>query len=102
MDNNPSERALRAVAISRKNWLFFSSDDHAEAAANIMSLIASCKLHGIDSQSNLELVIRALPTWPCQRDVTVREWVLVFRGRSSLGFSHGACSGVVGEAGRRS
>jgi hypothetical protein len=45
IDNNRSENALRAVAVGRKNWLFFGSDDHAEAAANIMSLIASCKLH---------------------------------------------------------
>jgi hypothetical protein len=40
MDNNSSENALRIVATGRKAWLFFGSDDHAEAAANLYSLIA--------------------------------------------------------------
>lgn len=44
LDNNPSERALRAIAAARKVWMFFGSDDHAVAAANLFSLIASCKL----------------------------------------------------------
>jgi transposase len=35
------------------------------------------------------------------RKVTVRKWALVFLERSSLGFSHGVYSGVVGGAGRR-
>lgn len=67
IDNNASERALRTVAIGRKNWLFFGSDDHAEAAANVMSLIASCKLHAIEPSAYLEAVIRCVPVWPRDR-----------------------------------
>jgi transposase len=64
IDNNRSERALRPVAVGRKAWLFFGSDDHAEAAANLMGLIASCKLHAIDPTTYFEAVIRIVPYWP--------------------------------------
>lgn len=67
MDNNHSENALRVVASGRKAWLFFGSDDHAEAAANLYSLIAGCKLHGIDPESYLAEVIRVMPYWPRDR-----------------------------------
>jgi transposase len=67
MDNNPSENALRPVATGRKAWLFFGSDDTAEAAANLYSLIASCKLHRIDPERYLAEVIRVMPYWPRDR-----------------------------------
>ncbi len=67
MDNNQSENALRVVASGRKAWLFFGSDDHAEAAANLYSLIAGCKLHGIDPERYLAEVIRVMPYWPRDR-----------------------------------
>ena len=64
MDNNRSENALRVVTTGRKAWLFFGSDDHAEAAANLFSLIAGCKLHGIDVERYLAEIIRIMPYWP--------------------------------------
>jgi transposase len=67
LDNNASERAIRTVAIGRKNWLFCGSDDHAQAAANIFSLVASCKLHGLDPELYLAELIRVMPYWPWQR-----------------------------------
>src|SRR6478736_978721 len=67
MDNNPSENALRIVATGRKAWLFFGSDDHAQAAANIYSLIASCKLHGIDPERYFAELIHVMPYWPRER-----------------------------------
>jgi transposase len=67
MDNNLSENALRTVATGRKAWLFFGSDDTAEAAANLYSLIASCKLHGLDPEHYLAEVIRVMPYWPRDR-----------------------------------
>jgi hypothetical protein len=67
IDNNPSERALRAIAAARKRWMFFGSDDHAAAAANLFSLIASCKLHSLDPEAYLEDVIRVMPYWPSER-----------------------------------
>jgi hypothetical protein len=67
MTNNRSERALRAIATGRKAWLFFGSDDHASAAANLFSLIASCRLHGLDAEAYLRDVVRVLPHWPADR-----------------------------------
>ena len=67
MDNNSSENALRAVATGRKAWLFFGSDDHAQAAANIYSLIASCKLHSIDPERYFAEMIHVMPYWPRAR-----------------------------------
>ena len=67
MDNNNSESALRRVTTGRKAWLFFGSDDHATAAANLFSLIASCKLHQIDPERYLAEVIRIMPYWPRER-----------------------------------
>jgi hypothetical protein len=63
LENNGSERALRPIAVGRKNWLFCGSDDHASAAANLFSLVASCKLHGLDPEAYLADVIRVMPYW---------------------------------------
>jgi transposase len=68
MENNNSERALRSsIAVGRKAWLFFGSGDHAQAAANIFSLIASSVLHELDAESYLTDIIRVLPYWPRDR-----------------------------------
>src|SRR5204863_9248012 len=67
IDNNGSERELRRIAVGRKAWLFVGSDDHAEAAANLFSLIASCRLHGLDPELYLRDLIRILPHWPRDR-----------------------------------
>jgi hypothetical protein len=67
MTNNRSERELRDIAIGRKNWLFFGSDDHANSAANLFSLIASAKLHRLDVEQYLAELIHVLPQWPLAR-----------------------------------
>jgi hypothetical protein len=74
MTNNASERALRSIAVGRKAWLFFGSDDHAQAAANLFSLIASCLLHGLDPESYLADVFRVMPYWPRDRYCHRRRW----------------------------
>jgi transposase len=67
MTNNACERALRTIAVGRKAWLFFGSDDHAQAAANVFSLIASCTLHDLDPETYLTEIIRVMPSWPRDR-----------------------------------
>jgi transposase len=57
IDNNASERALKRVAIGRKNWLFAGHDAAAENHARLWSLIASCERHGIDPQRYLTSVL---------------------------------------------
>jgi hypothetical protein len=76
LENNGSERELRSIASGRKAWLFIGSDDHAQAAANIFSLIASCRLHGLDAETYLADVIRVMPYWPRDRylELAPRYW----------------------------
>ena len=76
VDNNGSERALRPIAVGRKAWLFVGSDDHAQAAANLFSLIASCRLHRLDPEAYLKDLIRVLAHWPRDRylELAPRYW----------------------------
>ncbi len=53
IDNNASERALKRVAIGRKNWLFAGHDAAALNHARLWSLIASAERHGVDPQRYL-------------------------------------------------
>jgi hypothetical protein len=76
LENNRSERALRQVAIGRKNWLFAGSPDHAQALANLLSLDVSAGLHGLDVEAYFRDLIRVLPFWPRDRyfELCPREW----------------------------
>ena len=62
IDNNAAERALRVVAIGRKNWLFAGSESGGHAAAIFYTLIESAKAQGHNPRQYLEDVLRRLPT----------------------------------------
>ena len=64
IDNNAAERALRAVALGRKNYLFAGSDSGGERAAAIYSLIGTAKLNGLDPEAYLRGCWSASPTIP--------------------------------------
>jgi transposase len=61
IDNNAAERALKRVAIGRKNWLFAGHDAAAANHARLWSLIASAERHGLDPQRYLTSVLAKLP-----------------------------------------
>jgi len=67
IDNNACERAMRPVALGRKNWLFVGSDRGGRAAATALSLIQTCKLHDINPFDYLADVLRRLPAHPINR-----------------------------------
>jgi transposase len=69
LDNTRSERSLRKIVVGRKNWMFYGSDGHAESAAAIFSIIASCRLHALDPHQYLDEVLRLLPYWPKERHI---------------------------------
>lgn len=48
IDNNRTERALRGVAVGRRNWTFFGSDTGGQTAAVLLSFVGSCRLAGVD------------------------------------------------------
>lgn len=58
---------VRSGRCERKNWMFYGSDTHAESAAAIFSVIASCRLHSLDPEQYLDEVLRVLPYWPKER-----------------------------------
>ena len=57
IDNNLSERLLRGIAVTRKNFLFLGSDKGGERAAVIYTLIESAKLNGLDPEAYLAEVL---------------------------------------------
>jgi transposase len=67
LENNRSERELRRIAVGRKAWLFVGSDDHAERAGHLFTLIATARLHGLDPEAYLRDLLRVLAHWPRER-----------------------------------
>ncbi|HTK76790.1 MAG TPA: IS66 family transposase [Gemmataceae bacterium] len=61
IDNNASERALRAIAIGRKNWLFAGSDSGGRTAAVLYTMTQTCRRHGLDPFAYLRDVLTRLP-----------------------------------------
>ena len=57
LDNNASERALRIIALGRKNYLFAGNDEAAENLAGLYSLVATCELHAINPTEYLADVL---------------------------------------------
>src|SRR3984885_1420159 len=76
MDNNAAERALRAVALGRKNYLFAGSDAGGERAAAIYSLLGSAKLNRIDPETYLSSVLRRIADHPINRIAELLPWNL--------------------------
>jgi transposase len=74
IDNNAAERALRAVALGRKNYLFAGSDTGGERAAAIYSLIGSAKLNGLDPESYLHEVLSRIADHPITRIEELLPW----------------------------
>ena len=60
LDNNVAERAIRPLAIGRKNWLFFGSEDGGEAGAILLSFVQTCRGLGINPREYLEDIFRRL------------------------------------------
>ena len=77
IDNNAAERALRVVAIGRKNYLFAGADSGGERAAAIYSLIGSAKLNGFDPEAYLRYVLTRIADHPINRINELLPWNVV-------------------------
>jgi transposase len=74
MSNNAAERALRGIAVGRRNWTFAGSDRGGERAAAIYTLIETAKLNGVDPQAWLADVLARLPDHPVKRINELLPW----------------------------
>ena len=74
LTNNAAERALRGIAVGRKNWLFAGSDRGGERAAAIYTLIATARLNDVDPQAWLADVLRRINDHPVQRLSELLPW----------------------------
>ena len=67
--NNACERALRKIAIGRANWMFAGSDEGAERAAVIYTLLGTCRLRGVEPFAWLKDVLEKLASGWKQSDI---------------------------------
>lgn len=83
LDNNPAERAIRPLAIGRKNWLFLGSMESGEATATLLSLVQTCRALNINPRAYLEDVCRRIMGHSANKvhELLPNEWA---RSRSTL------------------
>jgi len=74
IDNNAAERALRTVAIGRKNYLFLGSDTGGERAATMYSLLGTVKLNGVNPETYLRHVLSVIADHPVNRVDELLPW----------------------------
>jgi hypothetical protein len=76
IDNNAAERALRCVALGRRNFLFAGSDAGGERAAALYSLLGSAKLNGNNPEAFLREVLARIADHPITRIAELLPWNL--------------------------
>jgi transposase len=74
LTNNAAERALRAIARGRKAWLFVGSDRGGDRAAIMYTIIATCRLNGVDPLVWLTDVLTRIADMPQTRVHELLPW----------------------------
>lgn len=76
MSNNVAERAIRPLALGRKNWLFIGSEEAGETAATLFTLVQSCKASGVNPEKYLTDVMKRLMSHSTQKldELLPNEW----------------------------
>jgi len=75
IDNNIAERAIRGIAVGRRNWLFAGSNVGGERAAAIYTVIETCKANGVDPQAYIADATAGIANdWPASRWNELMPW----------------------------
>jgi len=67
IDNNATERSIRSVAVGRRNWTFFGSDQGGNTAAVLRSFVASCQRAGVEPFAWFQDVLSRIASHPINR-----------------------------------
>ena len=93
--NNAAERALRGVAIGRKNFLHLGSDAGGRSAAVIYTLIGTARLNGMDPQAYLRHVLEHIADHPSNPLEVLLPWAVAAKGgRARAGSEAGGLRGA--------
>ena len=74
LSNNAAERAIRGIAVGRRNWTFAGSDAGGRRAAALYTLIETAKLNDVDPQAWLADVLARLQDHPAKRTAELLPW----------------------------
>jgi hypothetical protein len=74
ISNNAAERAIRPLAIGRKNWMFSGSDSGGDRAATLYTIIETAKLNGLDPEAYLRSLITRIDDHPAKRIDELLPW----------------------------
>lgn len=74
IDNNAAERAMRSIALGRKNWLFAGSDGGGETAASMYTIIETVKLNDINPWKYLRYVLATIQDHPHNKVAELLPW----------------------------
>ena len=78
IDNNIAERALRSVAVGRKNWLFAGYDSGGDTAASFYSLIESANLNNVNPEKYLRYLLTVIQDYNSQKIEELLPWNIKF------------------------
>ena len=74
IDNNIAERAMRTIAVGRKNWLFAGSDAGGETAANIYTIIETAKANNLNPEKYLHQILKVIQGYNSQKIHELLPW----------------------------
>lgn len=74
LSNNAAERAVRGIAVGRRNWTFCGSDTGGRRAAAIYTLIETCALNDVDARAWLADILARIADHPAKRITELLPW----------------------------